>query len=160
MKSIKVLRSACMLAVACGVLVTVEAAAQPRDKPAASQARKADAKQQQRKQAHARHGKKKHKPVAANKSGAKAKSAVKRPPVTAAKKKSSATTTAAAKRPARTIPPAVAWVPPPLGPERFYPNGIPELRPEFLYPEGPPAPPQQAASARTESVGREPEWLP
>lgn len=163
MKSIKVLRSACMVAVACGVLVTVEAMAQPRDKPAASQARKADAKQQQRKQVQARHGKKKHKPVAANKSGAKAKNAVKRPPATAAKKKSPVAAAAATKRPARNaVPPAVAWVPPPLGPERFYPNGIPELRPEFLYPEGPPTPlpPQQAASARTESVGHQPEWLP
>jgi hypothetical protein len=54
----------------------------------------------------------------------------------------------------------VAWVPPPLGPERFYPNGIPELRPEFMHPEVP-ARVEQAANTRPESVGGQPaEWLP
>jgi hypothetical protein len=36
------------------------------------------------------------------------------------------------------------YVPPPLGPERYYPNGIPELRPEFLHPV-PAARPQASA---------------
>ncbi len=140
MRSMKVLRSACMLAVACGVMTTVEAIAQARDKPASSQVRKATTQAKANKQAkdrHARHGKKKSRPVAATKPAA-------RKAVATAK-----------------VPPPVAWVPPPLGPERFYPNGIPELRPEFMHPEGPPARVEQAASSRPESVGGQPtEWLP
>ena len=155
MRSMKVLRTACMLAVACGVMTTVEAIAQTRDKPASPQVGKATAKaktnaHQQRKHAntqHARHGKKKSRPVASNKP---------------APRKPVATANAPSRKPAaRPVPPAVAWVPPPLGPERFYPNGIPELRPEFMHPEGPPARVDQAANSRPESVGGQPtEWLP
>ncbi|WBY00456.1 hypothetical protein PE066_13365 [Ramlibacter tataouinensis] len=58
-----------------------------------------------------------------------------------------------------TLPPPVAWTLPPLGPERFYPNGIPELRPEFLHPlPGAPAVSAQAVAPR--APGAEPEWLP
>ena len=155
MRSMKVLRTACMLVVACGVMTTVEAVAQTRDKPASSQVRKAATQAKSkahppRKHAntqHARHGKKKSRPVAANKP---------------APRKSVATANAAPRKPtARSVPPAVAWVPPPLGPERFYPNGIPELRPEFMHPEGPPARVDQAANSRPEAVGGQPtEWLP
>jgi hypothetical protein len=54
----------------------------------------------------------------------------------------------------------VAWVPPPLGPERFYPNGIPELRPEFLHPERPlPARPDQSATVAP-ALGGHPELMP
>lgn len=163
MTSMKVLRSACMLAVACGVVATVDAVAQTRDKPAASQVRKAAAKagaQQPRKQVQAKHGKKKSKPVAASKAKpgkpvARARSP--KQPVATAKK---APATSVANRPARALPPPVAWVPPPLGPERFYPNGIPELRPEFLHPERPPVQVDQTATARPDALGGQPEWLP
>lgn len=150
MGSMKVLRTACMLAVACGVVTTVEAIAQTRDKPASSQARKAATAaksnvHQQRKHAsrkHVQHGKKKTRPVAANKTSARKAVATSRVP-------------------SRPLPPPVAWVPPPLGPERFYPNGIPELRPEFMHPEAPPARVEQAANSRPASVGGQPaEWLP
>jgi hypothetical protein len=42
----------------------------------------------------------------------------------------------------RQLPPPLVWTPPPLGPERFYPNGIPPLRPEFMHPL-----PQQTSQA-------------
>jgi hypothetical protein len=145
MRSMKLLQSACMLAVACGVMTTVEAIAQTRDKPGSSQVRKtstqAKAKaHQQRKQADVKHARQ-------------------------GKKKSVTATTRPSKKPAlataRTLPPPVAWVPPPLGPERFYPNGIPELRPEFMHPERPPARVDQAANSRPASAGGQPtEWLP
>ena len=160
MRSMKLLRSACMLAVACGLMTTAGALAQTRDKPASSQAGKAttraktkanpDAHQQRRhaKDRHARHGKKKSRPVAAG------KSAPRKAVATAAR--------APSRKPAaRPLPPPVAWVPPPLGPERFYPHGIPELRPEFMHPEAPPARVEQAAGSRPESLGGQPaEWLP
>jgi hypothetical protein len=91
----------------------------------------------------------KKKPVAAAKAaGVKAQ----RPPIakgkgagtskaTAAKKPpASLSAKAAAKRPTPMVaavaprPEPQMYVPPPLGPERYYPNGIPELRPEFLHP--------------------------
>lgn len=62
-----------------------------------------------------------------------------------------------------TVPPPVAWTPPPLGPERFYPNGIPELRPEFLHPlpgASADAPAVSARAAVPRASGTEPEWLP
>lgn len=153
MRSMKVLRTACMLAVACGVMTTVEAIAQTRDKPASSQVRKTptQAKTKHAKDKHsnhARHGKKKSMPIAANKLAPR-------------KAVATAKVSPSRKPAARPLPPPVAWVPPPLGPERFYPNGIPELRPEFMHPEGPPARVDQAASSRSESVGGQPtEWLP
>ena len=155
MRAMNVLRSACMLAVACGVVATLDAVAQVRDKPASSQVRKSApkaAQHAQRKQAgQARHGKKK---VAAHK-------AKPRKPVATVKRQPTTTTTAARRAPqTRPLPPPVAWVPPPLGPERFYPNGIPELRPEFLHPEGPPARVEQAANTGPEPLGGQPEWLP
>ena len=156
MRSMKVLRTACMLAVACGVMTTLEAVAQARDKPASSQVRKAatptkSKAHQTRKHAtkkHAQHGKKKARPVAANKAPARKTVATARAP--------------SPRQPAaRPLPPPVAWVPPPLGPERFYPNGIPELRPEFMHPEAPPARVEQAANGRPASAGGQPtEWLP
>jgi len=153
MRSMKLLQSACMLAVACGVMTTVEAIAQTRDKPGSSQVRKtttqAKAKAQQRKQANVRHARQgKKKPVAATK----------KPALSTARKSSIGT---AANRPARPLPPPVAWVPPPLGPERFYPNGIPELRPEFMHPERPPLRVEQAANSGPAGAGGQPtEWLP
>lgn len=142
MRSMKLLQSACMLAVAFGVMTTVEAVAQTRDKPASSQARQATQAQSnahpKRKPAKAKHARKKSRPVAASKP---------------APRKAVATT--------RPSPPPVAWVPPPLGPERFYPNGIPPLRPEFMHPEAPPARVEQASRSRTDPVGGQPaEWLP
>jgi hypothetical protein len=165
MTSMKVLRSACMLAIACGVVATVDAIAQTRDTPASSQVRKATvpkaAKQTARKQTpQARHGKKKSKPVAASKSRPGkpvAKARHRKQPVATAKK---APATTVANRPARPLPPPLVWIPPPLGPERFYPHGIPELRPEFLHPEAPPARVDQAANTRPERLGGQPEWLP
>lgn len=155
MRSMKVLRTACMLAVACGVLTTVEAVAQARDKPASPQARKAastpakSSAHQLRKQAnkkHAQQGKKKTRPVAANKAPAR---------------KAVATAKAPSRQPvARPLPPPVAWVPPPLGPERFYPNGIPELRPEFMHPEAPARVEQGANSRPAAAGGQHTEWLP
>lgn len=69
----------------------------------------------------------------------------------------------AARKPAATVNapalPPVARTLPPLGPERFYPNGIQELRPEFLHPlPGAPAVSEQAAAPREPGAG--PEWLP
>lgn len=157
MKAMDVLRSACMLAVACGVVAMPHAFAQARDKPASSQVRKAappSAQKSQRKPVQAGPAKKKVKPVAAQK-------AKPRKPAVTAKKKPTTTTNAAARRPAepRPLPPPIAWVPPPLGPERFYPHGIPELRPEFLHPEHPPRV-EQAVEARPRPLGGQPEWLP
>ncbi len=58
-----------------------------------------------------------------------------------------------------SIPPPVARTLPPLGPERFYPNGIPELHPAFLHPlPGTLVLSEQAAASRL--PGAEPEWLP
>jgi hypothetical protein len=157
-----VLRSACVLALACGVVATVDAIAQTRDKPATSQVRPAAAKagtQQARKQVQARHGKKTKPAIASKAKPGKPVARARSPkqPVATARK---APSTTVASRPARPLPPPVAWVPPPLGPERFYPNGIPELRPEFLHPEGPPARVDQAANTRPDALGGQPEWLP
>ena len=157
MTSMTLLRSACMLAVACGVVATVDAVAQARDKPATSQVRKSTAPKAaqhtgRKKSTHAKQGKKKSRQVAANK--AKAGKPV------AKARKNAKPVTAVANRTARPLPPPVAWVPPPLGPERFYPNGIPELRPEFMHPEGPPVRVEQAANTRAEPLGGQPEWLP
>lgn len=53
----------------------------------------------------------------------------------------------------------VARTLPPLGPERFYPDGIPQLRPEFLHPL-PAAPAVSEPVAAPRVPGAEPEWLP
>jgi hypothetical protein len=57
-----------------------------------------------------------------------------------AKPAATATAKAGARQPGPNVaavaprPEPQMYVPPPLGPERYYPNGIPELRPEFLHP--------------------------
>jgi hypothetical protein len=62
------------------------------------------------------------------------------------------TRTAVAARSARSAEQQASAAPrvylPPLGPERFYPNGIPELRPEFLHP----LPDAQAAQRREQAL--------
>ncbi|TFZ07183.1 hypothetical protein EZ313_11405 [Ramlibacter henchirensis] len=160
------LRSACVLAVACGLAVAADASAQSRDKagqPQASKATKARADKQKaaprsRKQVQAKGKSKQAKPVAANSRSRPATANSKSKPAASAKAASTPPARAVARRPQAPLPPPVAWVPPPLGPERFYPHGIPELRPEFLHPERP-LPVEQAAT-RAPSLGGQPEWLP
>lgn len=104
----------------------------------------------------------KARPVASSKSAAKKPAVAARSPAKApvtTRVPTPRPATAIARRPpAPALPPPVAWVPPPLGPERFYPNGIPELRPEFLHPERPPI--AQQAVIRAPTPGGEPELLP
>lgn len=78
---------------------------------------------------------------------------------TAARSRSAPSSQQVARRPAAPLPPPLAWTLPPLGPERYYPNGIPELRPEFLHPLPGEAPIEQPA-APAMRPGAEPEWLP
>ncbi|HYD77313.1 hypothetical protein [Ramlibacter sp.] len=67
--------------------------------------------------------------------------------------------TARSARAAVAAPPPVARTLPPLGPERFYPDGIPELHPAFMHPlPGTPVLSERAAVSR--APGAEPEWLP
>jgi hypothetical protein len=159
------LRSACVLAAACGLAVAADASAQARGKagqPQASKAVKARADKQKAprstKQVQAKGKSKQAKPIAANGKSRPATANGKSKPTTSAKASPAPPARAVARRPQAPLPPPVAWVPPPLGPERFYPNGIPELRPEFLHPERP-LPVEQAAT-RTPSLGGQPEWLP
>lgn len=57
------------------------------------------------------------------------------------------------------VPARSASALPPLGPERFYPDGIPELHPAFMHPlPGTPVLSEPAAVSR--APGAEPEWLP
>lgn len=96
---------------------------------------------------------------AASKKAVTARAANRRGTLTA-KKPSGKKATATAKAPLRTttitarrepekryLPPPVSmnWTPPPLGPERFYPNGIPALHPAFMHPLPGEQPAQTAA---------------
>jgi hypothetical protein len=82
---------------------------------------------------------------------AHAKRPMKAPLPTARASTPPATTNATVRAaPARSLPPPQTATFIPLGPERFYPNGIPELRPEFMHPL-----PEAQVTARQEAAARE-----
>ncbi len=157
-------RAACVLAVAmawggaAGGLAQAQAQ-MPKQSPAASEVRHADPQARKKRAAlkkvqpsrKASSGRKsslvrKHRPPGKSSLGAKA----------VTKKAPSSTRAGSA---IIAAPPPVARALPPLGPERFYPNGIPELHPAFLHPlPGTPMVSEQAAVSR--GAGAEPEWLP
>jgi hypothetical protein len=166
MHSIKVLltRSACVLAAlaTCGWVAPEALAAQANGKDKAQTVRKAPPSAATKKPAPRKAGKaaKKRAPVAKKAGPRKPRAATaarKKPPVTARSTSRKAPPGLARTRP--TVPPPVAWTLPPLGPERFYPNGIPELRPEFLHPV-PDASGRNEQAAAGPSAGMEPNWLP
>ncbi|TFY98196.1 hypothetical protein [Ramlibacter humi] len=80
---------------------------------------------------------------------AKSKPAAKKPVLTAKTPLRKTTITARREPEKRYLPPPVSmnWTPPPLGPERFYPNGIPELHPAFMHPLPGDAPVQTTTAA-------------
>jgi hypothetical protein len=90
-----------------------------------------------------------------------AKAPVKKP-VATAKVAPRAPAATAKREPDRYVAPApsLGWTPPPLGPERFYPNGIPPLHPAFLHPLPGTAVKQEASAALSPRRGGEPEMLP
>lgn len=153
------------VAIACALASGPAQAQAPRPGPVASEARKAGPKATnpravpKKKARSSRRSSADRKPALVRKHrpgkpAATAKSVTKKP-VTRKKAQSAARTGVAPV----AAPPPVARTLPPLGPERFYPHGIPPLHPAFMHPlPGTPGVSEQAAASRV--PGAEPEWLP